>query len=223
VIWNDRFLFLHYPKAAGKSLSIGFIRAWGGKVCAHISKGQILELGPVIAEGSTLWINGAHQNAVQAQQILKTHDRDIRDFEAVFLAVRLPYDLICSTYFFHRRSAENGSTRQSFELATKSTLPEFVRQWKATRFEPWMQVGGEQLPNLRIIRFETMDRDFARYAKEFGFSNVRIPHLNSNKSSEYSGLITDELEEIIYNKYKLLFDMGLYQRRRQPAEQAAAG
>jgi hypothetical protein len=211
MIWNDDFLFLHYPKAAGKSLSIALLRAWQGGVCAYISRGQIAELAPYIREGSTLWIEGSHQNAIKARQLLASrHDREIASFKAVFLAVRNPYDLICSTYFFHRQSHERGSHRPSFALAASTTLEQFIREWVPTRFEPWMQIDGRPLPNLRIIRFEEMARDLRTYAQEFGFRPVSIPHLNAGSEKDYSAMLSPELREIIFHKYRFLFDLGIY-------------
>lgn len=211
MIWNDDYLFLHYPKAAGKSLSVAFLRAWEGRVGAYISRGQILELGPHIREGSTLWIEGAHQNAVKANELLnERHGRDITSFKAVFLAVRNPYDLICSTYFFHRQSHERGSQRASFALAAKTSLTEFVREWTPTRFEPWIQVGGKALPNLKIIRFEKMALDFRTHAKALGFRPVAIPHINSGSKQDYASMLSPELKEMVFEKYKFLFDLGIY-------------
>lgn len=222
MIWTDDYLFLHYPKAAGKSLSVAFVRAWGGRVSAYISRAQTMELGPYLHDGSTLWIQGAHQNAVKASQILASLGRNIHDLKAVFLGIRHPYELICSTYFFHRKSFERGSKKANFNLAATTTLPEFIRQWDATSYEPWMNVRSAPLKNLRIIRFESMAQDFEKYAKEFGFRNVHIPHLNANEQRNYGEFIDPELEEIIYNKYKLLFDLGYYERYLHPEHRKSA-
>ncbi|MDA1074800.1 MAG: hypothetical protein O3A63_08585 [Proteobacteria bacterium] len=211
MIFNDKYLFLHYPKAAGKSLAVTMVKSWNGPVTAYISKGQISDLGPFILEGSTLYIEGAHQNALTARSLLRNrHQKDIFEFQAVFVAVRDPLDLICSTYFFLKNAHENGATRPAFELAASSSLDEFVRKFAPSDFSSWLSLEGKLLPNLKVIRCENMAEDFLKHASSLGFSASGIPHLNAGKAQNYSKLLTPELTELVREKYSTLYQLGLY-------------
>ena len=114
MIWNDEFLFLHYPKAAGKSLSLAFVKAWRTPVRGYVSAGQLADLGPFAKRGSTFWVEGGHQNAMAAAQILGPFGIKLSQFRAIFVAVRCPYELAYSTYKFQRRTASDvGAPRNS--------------------------------------------------------------------------------------------------------------
>ena len=51
---NDRFLFLHFPKTAGKSMAKYFIEAWDKPIFGRVSPGQMDELQDGATEGVTL-------------------------------------------------------------------------------------------------------------------------------------------------------------------------
>jgi hypothetical protein len=99
-----------------------------------------------------------------------------------------------------------------------STLEEFIKQFRASDYRSWIEMNGRVMPNLRIIRFEHMRADFSKYCKEFELKDVKIPHLNKAQKPDYDRTITPELEPIVYNKYKYLFENGFYERMKFPAE-----
>jgi hypothetical protein len=212
VIWNDEYLFLHYPKAAGKSLTSAFLKSWRTPVCAYISKGQLAELTPFIKLGSTLWVHGAHQNLDEAATILKRMDRDIEKFRAIFVSVRCPYDLVYSTYKFHRANAKGRLAPPQFSFAANRNFDEFASQATFLPYRRWLSFGNKDLANLRVIRFEKMAKDFGRYAKEFGFKNVKIPHLNATPGPNYLESLAPATEKVIFEKFKVLFENGYYSR-----------
>jgi hypothetical protein len=212
MIWNDDYLFLHYPKAAGKSLAVAFLKSWGTPVRAYISIGQLADLSAFIKPESTLWIHGAHQNLNEAAIILRGMDRKIENFRATFLAVRCPYDLVYSTYKFHRANAGSPSAPAEFSLAANCDFEEFVSRKSFVGYAPWMKYRGQDVANLRVIRFEKMAEDFRKYAKEFGFNNVRIPHLNATPGPNYLDVMTPAIEKTIFEQFRILFDKGYYTR-----------
>jgi hypothetical protein len=123
MIWNRRFLFPHYPKAAGKSLTEFFVRAWEPPIHGIVARGQRSELERIREDGLHLETGHSHQNAIAARTVLQQRGIDIRSLEAVFLSVRLPYDLVYSAYRFLRANHANAADRPAFALAASSTLP----------------------------------------------------------------------------------------------------
>jgi hypothetical protein len=212
MIWNDEFLFLHYPKAAGKSLSVAFIKAWPTPVRGYVSAGQLAEFGPFVKQGSIFWIQGSHQNAEMTAQILDRFGLKLSQFRAIFVAVRCPYDLAYSTYKFQRRYASDVGAPAEFSLAANSSFEEFVAQFSPSDYRLWLQYQKSDLPNIKVIRFERINSDFKAYANEFGFRNPSMPHLNASGGETYLNVMTPALEEAIYDKYRFLFDRGYYSR-----------
>jgi hypothetical protein len=216
MIWNDEFLFLHYPKAAGKSLSLAFVKAWPTPVRGYVSAGQLAELGPYAKRGSTFWVEGSHQNAMAAAQILNPLGVTLSQFRAIFVAVRCPYELAYSTYKFQRRTASHASAPAAFSQATVMSFAEFVAQFRPSDYRSWLQYQKNDLPNVRLIRCESIRRDLDAFANEFGFRCPHIPHLNASIGDDYLTYMTHDLEETIYDKYRFLFDRGHYSRLTLP-------
>lgn len=212
MIWNDEFLFLHYPKAAGKSLSVAFVKAWPTPVKGCVSAGQLSEIGPFAKQGSVFWVQGSHQNAEMAAQILERLGFKLSQFRAVFVGIRNPYDLAYSTYKFQRMTASGAGAPAEFARAANSTFAEFVEQFSPSDYRLWLQRQKIDLPNVRLIRFESLASDFKALAAEFGFRNPRMPHLNASGGENYLNAMTPALEQTIYEKYRFLFDRGYYPR-----------
>lgn len=212
MIWSDEFLFLHYPKAAGKSLSVAFVKSWPTPVRGYVSAGQLAEFGPFAKRGSAFWVEGSHQNAMAAAQILNRLDIKLSQFRAIFVAVRCPYELAYSTYKFQRRTASVLGAPAAFSRAAKMDFAEFVTQFHPSDYRSWLQYHQGDLPNVRVIRCEKMQSDFSTFASEFGYRNSRIPHLNASSGDDYLSVMTPALEEIIYDKYRFLFERGYYSR-----------
>jgi hypothetical protein len=212
MIWNDEFLFLHYPKAAGKSLSLAFVKAWRTPVRGYVSAGQLADLGPFAKRGSTFWVEGGHQNAMAAAQILGPFGIKLSQFRAIFEAVRCPYELAYSTYKFQRRTASDVGAPPEFSRAANMGFAEFIAQFQPSDYRSWLQYQKSDLPNVRVIRCESLLNDFNAFANEFGYRNPRMPHLNASGGNGYLSVMTPALEETIYAKYRFLFDRGYYSR-----------
>jgi hypothetical protein len=212
MIWNDDFLFLHYPKAAGKSLSVAFVKAWPTPVRGYVSAGQLAEFGPFAKRGSTFWVEGSHQNAMAAAQILGRFGTKLSQFRAIFVAVRCPYELAYSTYKFQRLTASLVGAPAAFSRAASMNFAEFVAQFRPSDYRSWLQYEKSDLANARVIRCESILSDFNTLADEFGFRSPRMPHLNASGGDDYLSVMTPALEETIYDKYQFLFDRGYYSR-----------
>lgn len=210
---GERFVFLHVPKAAGKSLSRYMIEAWPGRVHGYVSTGQMLELREVARPGVTLEVTYGHEDMAQTQVLLGQRGRCIEDMAAVFACVRNPYDIIVSTYCFMRRTFKNNSHKRFFKLANNLDFEGFCMQFEPRNITAWLTLRGKRPPNLRLIRFESLEADLSAIATEYGFNPAALRHLNRTDHDHYSSYIrTATCERAIYEKYWYLFDCGLYQR-----------
>lgn len=210
---GERFVFLHVPKAAGKSLSRYMIEAWPGAVHGYVSPGQLPELKEAARPGVTLEVTYGHEDMAQTQALLCQSGRRIGDMAAVFACVRNPYDSMVSTYFFMRRTFKNNSHRRFFKLANKLDFEGFCTHYQPRNITEWLTLDGKRPPNLRLIRFECLDQDVSAIAAEYGFNPAALPHLNRTDHGHYSDYIKSAAcEREIYEKHRYLFDCGLYRR-----------
>lgn len=223
MIANKRFVFLHYPKTGGTSLTEVFARAWDGPFVACLAKAQNVELSRHLTQGSTIYVESAHQNLAAARVILKKHDLDICKLDAVYLGVRNPYALVRSRYLYQRRRYERG--KMSFKEAASLSWPDYVKAFVPRKFEQWMRIDGETIPNLKLIRLESMQEDLNGCFDEAGVDRQSLKHINkaveplsevTEKRRQVIGAETmvfnAEIEEVIYKKYKTLFELGIYER-----------
>ena len=211
MLLNDDFLFLHYPKTAGKSLTTYFLNVWERPIRGTVSPGQPTGDG----EGLHLDVGNAHQSMPYAATLLKEQDKSIHDLKAVFVGIRNPYDMAVSTYFFLRNSVEHHDDRARFRRALNMSFEEFWCTEPITAPpERWLTLRGKEIQNLRVIRFESLGQDLAAIAAEFGFRQTELPHLNRTDHRHYREYITPEVEEAVFARYRYLFEAGHYPRQR---------
>lgn len=214
---NDRFLFLHFPKTAGKSMAKYFIEAWDKPIFGRVSSGQIDELQDGATEGVTLEVGRGHEDMRMAQELLSAQGKSIPDLSAVFVGVRNPYDMAVSTYFYLRATHRRHEDKSRYQMAMDLDFETF---WCSdgpsltSPVERWLTLDGAALPNLRLVRFESIEEDLARFAREFGFNAAQLPHLNPTDHEHYSEYLTPKAEEAIFARFRYFFDAGLYPRER---------
>lgn len=210
---GERFVFLHVPKAAGKSLTRYMIEAWPGPIDGWVSKGQIAELRTVARQDVCLEVSSGHEGMRRAQIVLNERGKRVQDMSAVFVCVRNPYDMIVSTYFFMRRTFEHNRDRRNFQLANALEFEEFCEQYEPRGMERWLTLNGRVPDNLRLLRFESLAEDVAAVAAEYGFNPTTLPHLNRTAHGHYASYVrTAACERVIYERYRYFFDSGLYER-----------
>jgi hypothetical protein len=212
------FLFLHYPKTAGKSLSLAFAEVWSRPVYGLVSKGQITELSIVDQQGLHLTVARGHENICQARDILEASGIDIYALKAIFVGVRNPYDLMVSNYFFMRETFKNNKEKNNFQLAANKNFEDYCSNITMSPPRNWMEIDGNKPKNLHLIRYERLQEDFNYFANKFGFGSVILPHLNRSEHEEYLAYINEASEENIYSLFREIFDAGLYSRIKFKSE-----
>ena len=180
--------------------------------------------GVAFAEGSR------HENLRQARDQLKHFGFELEEFRKIISVARNPYDLEISRYFHLRKNEafEHGLER---DLAASSSFSEFVTRSKyrdPTRknrrlveredIKSYFSIGAYMPKNLQIVKFEGLEQDLRRELSGLTRSAFELPHLNSsyNRTSgdRVENLISREMEEAIFVRYRWLFEHGIYQRMR---------
>ena len=211
LISND-FVFLHFPKTAGKSLTKYMIGAWSDPIRGYISKNQGRELADVMRPGVTLEVTGGHEDMRKAAAVLRDQGRRIRDMKAVFVCVRNPYDIAVSTYFFLRETYPYNLENRRFQAASEKSFEEFWLGDVDNMPQRWLTLNGKVPANRRIIRYESLPEDLDALSREFGFRDSALPRLNVGSRDHYSVYMTPRAEAAIFERYRYLFDAGHYVR-----------
>lgn len=212
MLWTDDFLFLHFPKTAGKSLTRALAQTLGRPMTCVISKGQVRELADCDHANLTIIEGWAHENMRAARKRLAEYDKTLESFKAIILGIRNPYDLMVSNYFFMRKTFKHNRERENFKIAMENDFEDYTMKVGFAPIENWMTVNGSRPENLRIIRFERLQEDFDALADEFGLESITLPHINPSSHDHYTAYLTPAAEDAIYRKLKYLFDEGFYAR-----------
>jgi hypothetical protein len=220
MLWNRRFLFLHYPKTAGVSLTEAFAAAWERPVFGIVAPGQLQTMRQRNDELVFLTTGSGHESLARAHHILSTACVDMAAFEAIFVVVRNPYDLMVSNYFFMRRTHASrsrqtrgaGPEHVKFRFAAEADFASFCERIPMSDISGWMTLDGRVPDNLEIIRFEALAENFARIGRKYGMKDVALPRRNVSRHDAYQAYMTPDIEEAIHRKLPYLFDQGFYSR-----------
>ena len=215
MLLNRDFAFIHFPKTAGKSLTKYMIQAWEDPIYGRVSRGQIAELADAVRPGVTLDVTHGHENMRRTAILLRGLGRRIQDLKAVFVCIRNPYDIAVSTYVFMRSTHKDNPNARRFRMASEMSFEDFwCSDLDNMPPEKWLTLNGQVLPNRRVIRFESLGRDLATIATDFGFKDATLPHLNASKREHYSKYMTPRAEAAVFYKFRYLFEAGFYARER---------
>lgn len=212
MIWNDRFLFLHVPKTAGTSLTNAFLAAWARPISGIVSAGVYREAMTRNPQGLALTRGTAHTSLPRAKMTLDAESRSLSDFEAVFVAIRHPYDIMVSTYHFMRKAYLTEPDNPKNRFAMERDFGTFCRRIPMTDVGQWLSIDSRELDNLHLLRFERLADDFDRIVRQYGMNDIALPWHNASRHRDYEEYLTPELKETIYRKLPYLFDSGYYTR-----------
>lgn len=220
MIFNEKFLFLHYPKSGGMMLTAQFINKLKKNLYYTLPNGHIEPSLAVTCKlrGIEVLKGIRHENYSQAKNFFVENNlpHRIENFERIMVVIRNPYDYIVSRFHYLKdnRQYNNGPAAR---IASEGDFRKYAME--APRF---FQVDGYILDengkipdNLYIVRFE----DFATQINKLLKDDLTEPidfgvRINTSKRKKYTDYITDnEVEEAIYKKFRLLFDKGFYSRR----------
>lgn len=212
MLWCNDFLFVHYPKTAGKTLTRFFVQAWPRPIAGYISKGQVNELAGCELEKTGIVVGRGHENLQQSVRIVTDAGGHPLDMKGIFCCIRNPYDLMVSNYHFMRQTYKANMDRPNFIIANENCFVDYCEKVGVSSPSNWMALDGKQPDNLQIIRFENLSEDLKRYSQQFGFDMPTLDHLNASKRKPYSEYMCERSEIAIAEKFSYWFDEGYYQR-----------
>ncbi len=167
----------------------------------------------------------AHESLAEAHLVLQSRGVALEQLPLVLACVRDPYELEVSRYAFLRQdlNSYNHTAQQalallgSFELFATVSAPHGDQP-----IESYFLLDGVVPDNLRIIRLENADRELAGALEQAGVDTpeLSLPRRNQSSHEAFERYFTPAAEEAVYEKYKWVFDAGLYPRLRL-AEQSS--
>ena len=214
MLWCEDYLFVHYPKTAGKTLTKFFVQAWPRPIAGYISKGQVNELADCELEKTGIVVGRGHENLKQSAEIVSAAGGDISTMKGVFCCIRNPYDLMVSNYHFMRQTYNENQERPNFIIAHENNFVDFCEKVGVSSPKNWMTIDGKQPDNLQIVRFEQMNDDLNGFSEKFGFDMPVLGHLNASKRAHYSEYMCERTEAAVAEKLGYWFDEGYYQREQ---------
>lgn len=170
-------------------------------------------------EGITYLDGFRHEPLAYAGRVTASYGRPLDAFKKIVSVSRNPYDLEVSRYAFFRRPDAVAPEAEK-RLAQQSSFEEFVRgsAWFGVpdgKPDSYFVVDGEMPKNLDIVRFENLDEDLARVLGDLGIdAGASLPWQNRTRHAQYSEYMTPGAEEAVYERFRVLFEAGLYARER---------
>ncbi len=221
MLFNKDYCFIHLHKTGGTSFykflsnNLEAPLYSIGKSNSNFNYLSILpwEIGNVPGDRPDLiYLNGdKHAPIYVALDAMQFYGVNPWLLKAIFVIVRNPYALTVSLYHFQKRAGD---------LPEGLTFSDWVKANKIHNFRlPYRYDGYLECPIndlqylVHVLRQETLDEDINAVADKFGLTRPIQPlRENTNPHPEWTSFITPELEVLIYNEYRYLFEAGLYTR-----------
>jgi hypothetical protein len=197
---QSRFLFVHIQKTAGTSL-------------INALQGQMPDLKSFL---------GTHDTALHARRTL---GEAVYDGYSTAAFVRNPWDRLVSWYTMIDQRRDDAAPRLlrprprvpllwQYVRENSASFEEFIRNCTAEIDDHdgrksfcWNQVDYlEDGDGRRIVdfigRYENLQADSDRLFERLGLPAVQLPRLNTTERIHYSAYFTDELTEIVRQRYQ---------------------
>lgn len=214
MLFNKDFIFVHYPKTAGKSLTRFFIQAWKGEIYGFLSKGQFKEVEDLISIKGNLHLalGNAHMGMNKCIEEYSKKFPDSDGPKKVFVCMRNPYDLAVSTYFFQRQTYSNNPDKLNFKLASFLTLDEYWSIITTADPSKWYESKYVTKNQIHTISFENLSDDLSGIVKQYNLNETKIDHINRSKRDDYDSYYNDELRKNVSKTFHYFFDHGYYNK-----------
>ena len=195
---EKNFIFIHIPKTGGTSMeSIG-------------------------------WLGEGYNKHYDMEFFKKAYgnDPDI-DFDNLFkfAFVRDPYTRFASGVLGHAVSSnkmdlllgamgEDEAKKIDKERFTAFTLKHEHKFNGIVAIKPqhsFLTIDGEMVMDF-IGRFENLQEDFNTLCKKFGYADIKLPHINKGRYTDYDELYTPETRKIVREYFSKDFEMFGYEQ-----------
>lgn len=223
MIFSERLLFLHVPKAGGSSIVRFLMDVLPKPVYYSLPPDHEAEL----PDGVIRFPGSAHESLDEARIVLSERGLRLEDFPVVVACIRNPYELEVSRYSFLRGDLNryNHGVQQAvalqgdFELFATYSRPHGLRP-----LETYYVLDGVVPPNLRIVRLENVEAELRDCLQAAGVDagTGAVPRHNRSEHDAFAGYYTPAAEQAVYEKYKWVFHTGLYPRLELSGAEPAA-
>jgi hypothetical protein len=213
VIITPHLMYVHIPKTGGMSLTKYFAETLAGPVYAVQPLTAAVPLNAIVVEGQR---HETLQEGLEIAERLGVATSDIRLFLAT---VRNPYALEVSRYAYLRLGHEydrgfNQNLALNYDLATFARLSDYHRP--GHRIHDYLEAPQSVSKRVATVRIEDLDSlaaTLAAYDVEFDPSRA-IPRINQTKHGHWRDVLLEnpDAEPYIFERYKELFDAGMYER-----------
>ena len=223
MIFNENFIFIHIGKTGGMSCSEYLLNNLKPPVfnCHVDALKEVVPYNP--KDVTPLTGIGRHSTLAEALRFIgKENGKMLADFEKVVAVVRHPYSIEYS-YYQHLRKPQIKERRRKrsphlVDLA-EGDFKTFVEHAGYHRDgasqDSFFRIDGDVPENVELLKFEELAAALPIAIAPFKKAGPEHPFPHRNKSkyqTELSKLLTPEVEELIYQKHRFMFDNDIYQR-----------
>jgi SAM-dependent methyltransferase len=217
MIFSTDVLFLHVPKTGGTSMTRYLLEVLPPPV--HYTRPAGVEEDYAQRDGVVHIIGRRHETLPDAVDLLRKYDLTLAAFKLILAVIRNPYSLEISRYHYLREGHPEDAGRDQ-QLALTRDFPAFAAESSFTvdghgldSYFYW----EDRLPeNLTIARFESLEGDVKQALHSVGIASDHTFHwMNRSRHDDFSSYYTEKAENAVYDKYKWVFDAGLYERMPQ--------
>tara|TARA_B000000557_G_scaffold263699_2_gene267140 strand:- start:2424 stop:3062 length:639 start_codon:yes stop_codon:yes gene_type:complete len=192
---NKEPIFIHIPKAGGKSMESFFKKI-----------NPRLRVGCLHMKAST-WVD----QKKNSKKCFALSEKE-RESAFIFSFVRNPFDRLLSAHAYLSRGYGNENDIK-FGKTLNSSFRGFIKKdflsfWKGEEFitgtgrlhfEPMINFINRDIDF--IGRFENLQKDFNTVCDTIGVERKKLPHKNSTKHKHYTEYYDDETREIVSKIY----------------------
>ena len=192
---NKEPIFIHIPKAGGKSME-GFFKKINPRLrigCLHIK--------------TSAWVD-KKKNSKKCFALSKKE----RESAFIFSFTRNPFDRLLSAYMYLAGGFGNKNDIK-FGKTLDSSFAGFIKKdflsfWKGEKFinskgglhfEPMVNYINRDIDF--VGRFENIEEDFNIVCDKIGTPRKELPHENNSKHKHYTEYYDDETRQIVAEKY----------------------
>lgn len=188
---EKNFLYFHIPKTAGNSVVFSLHSFSETNLVEDASPEPDLQM-------NNFWLHdkkmGLHKH-LSAADYCNVYGRENIEPLFRFSCIRNPWDRLISVYFFWKAIGYIKSEKPNefdpgeFEEMLKSP-------YARTPYMRFLSVENKLFVDF-LMRFESLDDDFARVCEVLGLSGVVLPHKNKSHHAHYKSYYDTRLKDIV--------------------------
>ena len=209
MICNDSLLFVHVPKTGGMSITHSLLNNLPKPVYYFVPEGDVENL----PKGVKVIPGKRHEFLEESLELAE----GLGITPSLILAcIRSPYEMEVSRFFYLRKGhpwdkgpAQKLAMTNDFE---KFAIESPYHGRSTPLIHKYFEVDGEIPDSLRILKHESLDDDYAAVMAELDIKAGPLPKQNTTEHDRFEKYITPAVEEAIYERFRWVFDKGLYQR-----------